>query len=55
MTNAYPADEIRTALAYVEGRIDEWTAAGSHTESLLKYRAAADELHELLAVGDGAA
>jgi len=49
----YPVADIRHDLAYVEGRIDEWTAAGSHTESLAKYKACAAELHALLAEADG--
>ena len=44
------ADDIRGHLAWVEGRIAAWTAAGSHTDSLPKYQACAAELHELLAV-----
>jgi len=51
--STYPPAEIRADLSYVEGRIDDWTAAGSHTESLAKYKACAAELHALLADADG--
>jgi len=46
--NAYTRTDIVADLAWVEGRIAEWTAEGGWVESVAKYQACADELRALL-------
>ena len=45
---AYTRNDIVADLAWVEGRIAEWTAEGGWVESVAKYQACADELRALL-------
>jgi hypothetical protein len=45
----YTVADMRDDLAWVEGRIAEWTEAGGWSESIAKYEACAAELRGLIA------